>query len=120
MQEEGNIMDFYVNGDVAPSGRFNYHYFSGTVSGVNENRQTSFSIYPNPAANNVKVSFSAGITAGSELSIYCISGRKLWSKRLSDAILTDEIDLGFIKNKGIYIVELNENGKYSREKLMVN
>jgi len=24
MQKEGNIMDFYVNGDVAPSGRFNY------------------------------------------------------------------------------------------------
>ncbi|WP_234998082.1 hypothetical protein [Parabacteroides sp. Marseille-P3160] len=26
MQEEGNIMDFYVNGDVIPSGRFNYYY----------------------------------------------------------------------------------------------
>jgi hypothetical protein len=24
MQDEGNIMDFYVNGDVAPGGRFNY------------------------------------------------------------------------------------------------
>ena len=24
MQEEGNIMDFYVNGDVAPGARFNY------------------------------------------------------------------------------------------------
>jgi len=24
MQEEGNIMDFYVNGDTAPGGRFNY------------------------------------------------------------------------------------------------
>lgn len=26
MQDEGNIMDFYVNGDVAPGGRFNYVY----------------------------------------------------------------------------------------------
>ena len=26
MQEEGNPMDFYVNGDVAPSARFNYVY----------------------------------------------------------------------------------------------
>jgi hypothetical protein len=24
MQDEGNLMDFYVNGDVAPGGRFNY------------------------------------------------------------------------------------------------
>ena len=26
MQDEGNIMDFYVNGDVAPGGRFNFVY----------------------------------------------------------------------------------------------
>ena len=26
MQEEGNIMDFYVNGDTAPGSRFNYVY----------------------------------------------------------------------------------------------
>ena len=26
MQEDGNIMDFYLNGDVAPGGRFNYVY----------------------------------------------------------------------------------------------
>jgi hypothetical protein len=26
MQEDGNIMDFYINGDAAPGGRFNFHY----------------------------------------------------------------------------------------------
>ena len=26
MQDEGNIMDFYVNGDTAPGGRFNFVY----------------------------------------------------------------------------------------------
>ncbi|MCE1199491.1 MAG: hypothetical protein LWW85_11025, partial [Marinilabiliales bacterium] len=26
MQEPGNIMDFYLNGDVAPGGRFNFVY----------------------------------------------------------------------------------------------
>jgi hypothetical protein len=26
MQENGNIMDFYVNGDTAPGGRFNFIY----------------------------------------------------------------------------------------------
>ncbi|MGN0202363.1 MAG: hypothetical protein ACI399_05600 [Candidatus Cryptobacteroides sp.] len=26
MQEEGNILDFYVNGDCAPGGRFNFVY----------------------------------------------------------------------------------------------
>lgn len=27
MQQEGDIMDFIINGDVAPAGRFNYHYW---------------------------------------------------------------------------------------------
>jgi hypothetical protein len=26
MQENGNVMDFYVNGDTAPGGRFNFVY----------------------------------------------------------------------------------------------
>ena len=26
MQENGNIMDFYINGDTAPGGRFNFVY----------------------------------------------------------------------------------------------
>ena len=26
MQDEGNILDFYVNGDAAPGGRFNFLY----------------------------------------------------------------------------------------------
>lgn len=26
MQDDGNIMDFYVNGDAAPGGRFNFHF----------------------------------------------------------------------------------------------
>ena len=26
MQDVGNIMDFYINGDTAPGGRFNFHY----------------------------------------------------------------------------------------------
>ena len=32
MQDEGNIMDFYVHGDVAPGGRFNYLYSTDPVS----------------------------------------------------------------------------------------
>ncbi|WP_415160488.1 hypothetical protein [Parafilimonas sp.] len=29
MQHDGDIMDFWLNGDVAPAGRFNYHYNAG-------------------------------------------------------------------------------------------
>jgi hypothetical protein len=30
-QQPGNIMDFYHSGDVAPEGRFRYHYEAGTI-----------------------------------------------------------------------------------------
>ena len=33
MQDEGNVLDFYVNGDAAPGGRFNYIYTSSPVQG---------------------------------------------------------------------------------------
>ena len=32
MQHPGDIMDFYVNGDTAPGGRFNYIY--GVIAGI--------------------------------------------------------------------------------------
>ena len=120
MQEDGNIMDFYVNGDVAPTGRFNYHYFAGTALGLTENPQSPFRIYPNPATHILNVVFPSGISSNSELSIYSSSGQKLWTKRFPGSALSDRIDLGFLKNKGIYIVELNDQGTCSREKLIIN
>lgn len=38
MQQPGNIMDFYVNGDTAPGGRFNYVYTAATdtQSGIDD------------------------------------------------------------------------------------
>lgn len=120
MQEDGNIMDFYVNGDAAPSGRFNYHYFVDKASGLTGNRQSTFRIYPNPASQKIKVVFANGITPGSEISVLNVAGQKLWSKQLSGTSMSDEIELGFISNKGIYIVELNKKGRYSREKLIIN
>ncbi|MCX6225625.1 MAG: alpha-galactosidase, partial [Bacteroidia bacterium] len=40
MQENGNIMDFYVNGDAAPGGRFNFIYTTGNSS--DDNREIAF------------------------------------------------------------------------------
>ncbi len=120
MQEDGNIMDFYVNGDVAPSGRFNYHYFVDTSNGISKNTEPSFRIYPNPATHTLNVIFPSGASPDSELSIYSSSGQKLWTKCFPGSALSDRIDLGFLKNKGMYIVELNDQGTYYREKLIVN
>ena len=68
MQEEGNIMDFYVNGDVAPGARFNYVYrvlltddgyhYASDPKGINQGlrcRQYNGVFDTLPAFNTLKV-----------------------------------------------------------------
>jgi hypothetical protein len=56
MQDEGNPMDFYVNGDVAPGGRFNYLYTTSStgVENILADR-AQVSVYPNPATDVITV-----------------------------------------------------------------
>ncbi len=119
MQEDGNVMDFYVNGDVAPSGRFNYHYFTDVIDKVSIKNKGIFQIYPNPATDKLNIVFPDGVTDQSSLSIYSYNGRQLWSKKLAIATITESIDLSFIKNEGMYIIELVDSEKSIREKFIV-
>ncbi len=50
MQEDGNVMDFYNHGDVAPGGRFKYHYTTTSVSRPTEPDQKSGGKWILPAA----------------------------------------------------------------------
>jgi len=120
MQEDGNIMDFYVNGDVAPGGRFNYHYFTEITTGIPINGTPSFLIYPNPAKDVINITFPLATTNNSLLTIYSMSGQILWQKKYKDSAFSDCINIDFLKNKGMYIVEINNQGKSEREKLIVN
>lgn len=120
MQEDGNIMDFYVNGDVAPSGRFNYHYFIDHATGLSENKKSSLRIYPNPAKELLTVIFPSGAEKNSVLTIYSSAGQQVWQKRFAEPALSEQINIGFLKNRGIYMVELKGQSWYEREKLMVN
>jgi len=120
MQEDGNIMDFYVNGDVAPSGRFNYHYFIDSATELSGNKESSFLIYPNPARDILNVIFPSGTERNSTLSLYSPAGQLIWQKKFADPASSDQINMGSLKNKGIYIVELSGQGKCEREKLIVN
>ena len=70
MQEDGNIMDFYVNGDVAPAGRFNYHYFTDSTTVIPNITQSSFLIYPNPTKDIVYLTFPSATSSNSRVTIY--------------------------------------------------
>ena len=59
MQDEGNIMDFYQNGDVAPGGRFNFVY---TADAVQEPIVASFTVSNNNVCVNEMVNFTDNST----------------------------------------------------------
>jgi len=120
MQEDGNIMDFYVNGDVAPSGRFNFHYYTDVTSEVPNINLPSFLIFPNPANNYLDITFPLATTINSQLTIYTITGQPLWQKKYGNSIWSDWINIDFIKNNGIYVIELYSRGKRETKKLIVN
>ena len=82
MQEEGNVMDFYVNGDVAPLGRFNYHYFVTPSTGISEKQELLFAIFPNPVTDLLNVKFPLGTVANSVLTIYSCTGQQVWQRKI--------------------------------------
>ncbi len=86
---EGNIMDFYVNGDAAPGGRFNFVYNTSIVTAVGKKREVlkKFSLeqnYPNPFNPTTTIKYSIpimdakfGSTTNVTLKIFDILGREV-------------------------------------------
>ena len=81
-QQDGNIMDFYVNGDAAPGGRFNFVFTTDNATGISENSQLPgyFSLsqnYPNPFNPTTNITYKLSKKGPVELSVYDITGRKI-------------------------------------------
>lgn len=84
---DGNIMDFYVNGDAAPGGRFNFVYNTTIVTGVDEamNIPQKYLLeqnYPNPFNPSTTIKYSIPRNVKSEISnvkiiVYDILGREV-------------------------------------------
>ena len=120
MQEEGNIMDFYVNGDVAPGGRFNFHYFIQLPTAIVSNKMPAFLLYPNPAKDVINLTFPAATANNTLITIYSLSGKVVWQKKYNDSIMFDSIRIDFLKDKGVYIVEFRNREQTETRKLIVN
>jgi len=120
MQEEGNIMDFYVNGDVAPSGRFNYHYFTEVTTGLNNVVLPSFVIYPNPVKEVLNITFPLATSGNTQITIYNLSGQVLWQKRYNDSVMSDCINIDFLSARGTYLIRFSNREKSETKKFIVN
>ncbi len=79
---DGNIMDFYVNGDAAPGGRFNFVYTTKVLSSINENtgELDDFRLeqnYPNPFNPKTRIEYTLPQNAFVEITIYNLNGQKI-------------------------------------------
>ncbi len=86
---------------------------AGTVS-VDETIESSFSVYPNPAKDNIII---RNIERGSSISIHDITGKLVHQSVVNDVQTTiSTIHLP----GGVYFVQLKNNNKVSSQKLVID
>lgn len=94
--------------------------FTGPVS-INENLKSEFnwSVYPNPAKNNVTVSFENDKKQASELQLIDITGKVIKTIVINSEINKVNISLENL-SKGMYFISLRGNGISKTKKLILN
>jgi N-acetylneuraminic acid mutarotase len=83
------------------SDSYDFWEFTPNWYGVSENANNVFSVFPNPATENLNISFSNSKFEPAEISIYDISGKQLITKLLTSS----QIDVSFLA-KGIYFIKI--------------
>ena len=85
--------------------------FCFTGLGINEKSNISFSMYPNPADQFVRIQGFKN----AELSLIDISGKTVFATKVKDAITIPLAEYA----EGIYFIRLIENGLVSTQKLVI-
>lgn len=88
--------------------------------GITEAKETTkiLDIYPNPASENLKITFAAKATQ-TQLSIYDVSGKEVFHKRVQSLGMNQEnIDVSNLE-KGIYILILTTENSQSTQKIII-
>ncbi len=98
-----SLYPYFESGNILLSDREGLFVVKETLLSVNDNFQSEFAVYPNPATNFITIdSYSETV---SMISIYDISGKILLSKNNLTST-TDTIDISSL-SKGIYFIRIN-------------
>jgi|GEM_PF-5367486 len=84
------------------------------TSAVSENEISGLNVYPNPVTNG-QLYISSDNGQEKQVKLYDLSGKMLLSVEVNN---NQSIQLSNL-NAGIYLLEINENGKIAHQKLMI-
>ena len=87
----------------------------GSATGINENTNSRFLLYPNPASE--KLTIQTNDLKNTTVSIYNTIGEIMLTKKIKDA--KTEIDISILNN-GIYFVSLKNETTIATEKIIKN
>ncbi len=111
----GLLMNVIYSGPTTIAGAYVYDYtFATNVLEVKESSE--FSIYPNPASNQLTISFD--VVATRSVEIYNLLGEKLYSSKVNTTNLN--IDIQPLKTGVYFIKTTDENNNTSTGKFIKN
>ncbi len=85
---------------------------------IDENSLTGVSCFPIPAKNFIEISTDKTLLGETEISIYNMLGKIVWNTKFEDFGQIQNIDLVNI-TKGNYVLEIHNNDKLYRQKIVV-
>jgi hypothetical protein len=102
--------------DVSVSEEFAYSFKTECGNGIDENKLGDFTIFPNPTERFINISSGTNSTG---VAIYDLFGREIFRKTGISTEYSVDLNL-YCPNKGVYLLEVNENNKQSHFKLIKN
>ena len=96
--------------------------FAGTISGIsNDEINNSFSVYPNPATDEINLNFVVKESGNLNIEILDVTGRKV-SEVMNETVTPGALSKSFSTVSlvdGNYFIRVNANGTISNYKLNV-
>jgi bacillolysin len=91
------------------------------IKNITEENEVNFMVYPNPAKDNLTLKFQAGTNDRIKVTVYNLIGQKLITRENPAVSGLNIINLNAGKlGKGIYIIEIENNGKREHQKFLIS
>ena len=83
--------------------------------------ESNYTIFPNPAQNEVNVDFTLSSNKTVEVRVYDINGKLVITNTFEgvEGLNKNVLDISGLKNKGIYMLECNDGEKVQTSKLII-